>query len=551
MGRLAVPMATLHARGVTLSFGAGPVLSDVSLTVAPGQCVGVVAPNGTGKSTLLRVLAGMQAPDQGSIATAPPAATVGLLPQEPDRSPDESVAAFVARRTGVAGATVEMEAAAEALAAGEPGADLRYGDALERWLSLGGPDLDARLGQVLADLGLDASLAGRPTAALSGGQAARVSLAATLLARFDVFLLDEPTNDLDFDGLRRLEAFVLGLDAASVVVSHDRAFLERVVTHVLELDEHDHRGTLYAGGWQAYQSDRATARRHAEEAYGEYQAKRSELAGRAQAQREWSSQGIKKAKRSGETDKFIRNWNKASSEKLASKARATERAMERLEVVDKPWEGWELRFDIGTAERSGDVVAALRGAEVQRGAFRLGPVDLEVGWADRVAIVGENGSGKTTLLDALLGRVDLSAGERWMGPSVVVGELGQRRDRFATDQPLFDVVAGATGATASEVRSLLAKFGLGADHVVRPCRTLSPGERTRANLALFMAEGVNCLVLDEPTNHLDLVAIEQLEQALDRFVGTVLLVTHDRAFLERVRTTRRIDVVDGRVVEAA
>ncbi|MFN8017121.1 MAG: ABC-F family ATP-binding cassette domain-containing protein [Acidimicrobiales bacterium] len=544
-------MATLHARGVTLSFGAGPVLVEVSLTVAPGQRVGVVAPNGTGKSTLLRVLAGQQVPDEGSVATAPPTASVGLLPQEPDRSADEPVAAFVARRTGVAAATAETEAAAEALAAGEPGADVRYADALERWLALGGPDLDARLGQVLADLGLDGAVADQPTASLSGGQAARVSLAATLLSRFDVFLLDEPTNDLDFDGLRRLEEFVVGLDAATVVVSHDRAFLERVVTHVLELDEHAHRATLYAGGWQAYLDDRATARRHAEEAYGEYQARRSELAGRAQTQREWSTQGIKKAKKSGESDKFIRNWNKASSEKMAAKAKATERAMERLEVVDKPWEGWELRFDIGTAERSGDVVVALRGAEAWRGPFHLGPIDLEVAWADRLAIVGENGAGKTTLLDVLLGRLELEAGERWMGPSVVVGELDQRRDRFATDQPLFDVVADATGGTASEVRSLLAKFGLGAEHVLRPSRTLSPGERTRANLALFMAEGVNCLVLDEPTNHLDLVAIEQLEQALDRFVGTVLLVTHDRAFLDRVRTTRTIEVVDGRLVEHA
>ncbi len=542
-------MATVHVRDVSLSFGAGPVLADVSLTVAPGMRVGVLGPNGTGKSTLLRVLAGLQVPDEGTVATAPPEASVGLLPQEPDRRSDETVAGFVGRRTGVAAASAELDAATAALAAGEPDADDRYSAALDRWLGLGGPDLDARLGQVLADLGLDGVVVDQPTATLSGGEGARVSLAATLLARFDVFLLDEPTNDLDFDGLARLEAFLVGLDAAAVVVSHDRAFLSRVVTHVLELDEHAHTGTLYAGGWAAYLADRATARRHAEEAYDTYQAKRSELAGRAQTQREWSTQGIKKAKKSGETDKFIRNWNKASSEKVAAKARATERAMERLEVVDKPWEGWELRFDIGTAERSGDVVAALRGAVVDRGPYRLGPVDLEVAWADRVAVVGPNGAGKTTLIDALLGRLPLADGEAHLGPGVVVGELGQRRDRFATDRSLFEVVSEATGQQVSEVRSLLAKFGLGADHVARPSAQLSPGERTRANLALFMAEGVNCLVLDEPTNHLDLTAIEQLEAALDRFVGTVLLVSHDRAFLERFHATRTIEVSGGQVRE--
>jgi ATPase subunit of ABC transporter with duplicated ATPase domains len=542
-------MATIHARDVSVSFGAEPVLSAVSLTVAPRQRIGVVGPNGTGKSTLLRVLAGQLVPETGSVVAAPPTATVGLLPQEPDRRADESVAAFVARRTGVAAATEEMELATTALAAGEPGADDRYADALDRWLALGGPDLDARLGTTLADLGLPQSVLDQPTATLSGGQAARASLAATLLARFDVFLLDEPTNDLDFAGLARLEEFLLGLQAATVVVSHDRAFLERVVTHVFELDEHAHTGTLYAGGWSAYLADRATAHRHAVEAYETNQAQRAALVDRARVQREWSVQGVKKSKKSGETDKFIRFKNTADSEKVAHKAKATERAMERMEVVDKPWEGWELRFEIGTAERSGDVVATLAGAVVERGSFTLGPVDLQVGWAERVAILGENGAGKSTLIDAILGRAPLAAGERFLGPGVVVGELSQRRDRFSTETSLLDVMLEATGQPLNEVRSLLAKFGLGAEHVRRPSQLLSPGERTRANLALFMAEGVNLLVLDEPTNHLDLVAIEQLEQALGRFVGTVLLVTHDRQFLDSVTLTRRLSVADGQVTE--
>ena len=543
-------MATVHARDLSLSYGSEPVLVGIDLSVSPGQRVGVIGPNGTGKSTLLRVLAGQLAPESGSVVTAPRAATVGLLPQEPDRRMDESVVEFIARRTGVAAATTEMDAATQGLADGSPGADDRYSDALERWLALGGPDLESRIGATMADLGLDGSVASQPTATLSGGQAARVSLAATLLSRFDIFLLDEPTNDLDFAGLARLEGFLVGLDAATVVVSHDRAFLERVVTHVFDLDEHAHTGSLYAGGWTAYLADRSTNRRHAEEAYGTYQAKRSDLTDRARTQREWSVQGASKSKKSGESDKFIRFKNTADSEKVAHKAKATERAMERLEKVDKPWESWELRFEIGMAERSGDVVATLRGAEVQRGAFTLGPVDLEIGWAERVAILGENGAGKSTLLDALLGRVPLAAGESYLGPGVVVGELSQRRDRFATSVPLLDVVLEATGQPLNEVRSLLAKFGLGADHVARPSERLSPGERTRANLALFMAEGVNCLVLDEPTNHLDLVAIEQLEQALSRFVGTVLLVTHDRQFLDKVTVTRRLKLANGQLMGA-
>ena len=542
-------MATIRAQGLTLSFGPSLVLSAIDLTVAPGQRVGIVGPNGTGKSTLLSVLAGRRAPDAGVVSLAPPTATVGLLPQEPDRREHESVTEFIARRTGVAAATTELEAATNALAAGQPGADDRYGDALDRWLNLGGADLDARIGATLADLGLDRAVADQATATLSGGQAARVSLAATLLARFDIFLLDEPTNDLDFAGLARLEDFLVGLQAATVVVSHDRAFLERVVTHVVDLDPHDHTARVFAGGWTAYLADKATAQRHATEAYDTYQSKRADLTDRARTQREWSTQGVKKAKKSGETDKNIRFKNTADSEKVASKAKATERAIGRLEQVDKPWESWELRYEIGAAERSGDVVAELHGAMVERGEFRLGPVDLRIGWAERLAILGPNGAGKSTLIDTILGRAELAAGTAHLGPGVIVGELSQRRDRFSTEAPLLDVILEATGQRLDEARSLLAKFGLGADHVARPSNLLSPGERTRANLALFMAEGVNLLVLDEPTNHLDLVAIEQLEQALGRYVATLVMVTHDRAFLERVDVTRRISVDAGGVSE--
>jgi ATPase subunit of ABC transporter with duplicated ATPase domains len=219
-------------------------------------------------------------------------------------------------------------------------------------------------------------------------------------------------------------------------------------------------------------------------------------------------------------------------------------------VVEEPRKEWELRMSIAAAPRSGTVVASMSGAVVHRGSFTLGPVDARVDWADRVVITGANGSGKTTLLQALLGRIPVDAGSAGLGSGVRVGEIDQARELFLGPQPLARTFAEAVPDWGTaEVRTLLAKFGLTSEHVPRPAESLSPGERTRAALALLQAREVNLLVLDEPTNHLDLPAIEQLEQALDSFDGTVLLVTHDRRMLETVRGTRLWTLDAGRLIE--
>jgi ATPase subunit of ABC transporter with duplicated ATPase domains len=541
--------APLRARGVTVVRGAATVLDGVDLVVPAGERIGVVGPNGVGKTTLLRALAGDVALEAGRVVRTPPTATVGYLPQEPSRSPAETIRAYLARRTGVTAAATDLDAATTDLAADRDGAGERYAVALEHWLALGGPDLEARTGQVWSDLGLPAALLDEPTASLSGGEAARASLAALLLSRFDVFLLDEPTNDLDLDGLDRLERWINGLDEAGVVlVSHDRTFLARTVTRVVELDEFTHRATEFGGGWSGYVAEREAARRHAWERFEEYDDQRRTLSRRAQREREWAAQGRARVRRSDEPDKNIRAYKINQTEQLAGRAARTERAIERLDVVDKPREPWQLRLSVPSPGRSGDIVARLDGAVVERGAFQLGPIDLIVGAGERIALLGANGSGKTTLLDALLGRAELAAGRRSIGPSVVAGEVEQARDRLQGTDSLLRAFQAETRWDAADVRTLLAKFGLVADHVTRPAATLSPGERTRASLALLMANGANTLILDEPTNHLDLPAIEQLEAALDGFDGTLLLVTHDRSLLDHVRLTREIELVGGRVV---
>jgi len=554
--------ATLVAKGLSGGYAARTLFDSLDLTVAPGDVIGVVGVNGAGKSTLLRLLAGVDEPLAGTVSLAPTDAFVGWLPQEHERIAGETVSAYLGRRTGCTEATATMDAAAAALGdpdAGDAAAD-RYSAALDRWLAAGAADLEDRIPAVLADLGLEPGTGDSGAdgvgpdslmTALSGGQVARVGLAALLLSRFDIVLLDEPTNDLDLDGLDRLEAFVRGLRGGVVLVSHDREFLARSVTSVLELDLAQSSNRLFGGGYDSFLEEREIARQHKRDAYDEFASTKADLVSRARTQREWSSQGVRNAmKKSPDNDKIRRRAASESSEKQAQKVRQMESRIARLDEVEEPRKEWQLEFTIGSAPRSSAVVATLSNATFTQGDFTLGPVSLQVDGGDRIGITGPNGAGKSTLLRALLGKQAPTTGTASLGSSVAVGEVDQARAAFTGDQPLaaaFEAIVPEY--TTADVRTLLAKFGLKADHVGRPASALSPGERTRAGLALLQARGVNVLVLDEPTNHLDLTAIEQLEQALESYDGTLLLVTHDRRMLETVRLDRQWRVEGGTVTE--
>ena len=356
----------------------------------------------------------------------------------------------------------------------------------------------------------------------SGGQEARAALAELLRGDLDVLLLDEPTNDLDFAGLAWLERSLASHPGSAVVVSHDRAFLDCTVTRIVELDEWTHGAREFAGGWSDYEAERARRRDREHARWEGYVAERDRIAEQERRMAEWERRGYGQ----GRKKKKSKDVKRTYGAKLA-----------RLEAVEKPYEPWVLRLRLAPERRSGDVVLRLEHAVVERDAFRLGPLDLALGWGERLAVAGPNGSGKSTLLEAVLGRLPLVAGSRWLGPGVVVGELEQDRAALSGRTPLLDVFSELDTETT---RTLLAKFGLGADDVLRAAVSLSPGERTRAGLALLIARGVNCLVLDEPTNHLDVEAIEELERALAAYDGTVVLVTHDRRFLEAIAPSRTL-----------
>ncbi len=534
-------LSQIHVRNVTLAFGSLTVLGGIDLTIGPGDRLGIIAPNGVGKSTLLKVLSGDLMPDDGDVVRRPATTTVVRLAQEHDRDPDESVYDYLARRTGVQASQARLDAATVALERSEKAAD-EYAEAFDAWLGLGAADLPERAATISADLGLDLT-----KHALSGGQKARLALAAVLLAQPDILLLDEPTNDLDADGLARLESHVTRSPAGIALVSHDRAFLAATVDTILELDEFTRRGTIYRGGYDAYVAERDAARQRAVDAYANYEDSRARLVESARTQREWSREGVaiaKNPRRQADPDKHIKSAHIASAQATAGKASRADRAIDRLDekAPDVVREPWRLQFSIAETKRSATHALTLRDAVVERGTFRLGPVNLDVQWGDRVRFAGPNGSGKTTLIEALLGRLPLAGGVQQTGPGVVIGEIDQTRTLFETDTPIVDVIRSEVDLDASEARTLLAKFRLSGDAALRPASQLSPGERTRAGLALLQARGINCLVLDEPTNHLDIEAVEQLEQALTSFTGTLLLVTHDRRLADAIKVDTVIDV---------
>ena len=530
--------ALLDARSITRRFGARTVLDGVDLRVDAASRIALVGPNGAGKSTLLRILAGHERPDGGAVRRH---GTVGYLPQLAGTRSGRTVRATILERIGVAPAARALDRLTAALDRGDLSVIDAHAEAVVRWVTLGGADADARLTAAAAELGLDPALLDRPLRTLSGGQAARAGLAALRTARFDVVLLDEPTNHLDADGLERLAALLDGRTGGIVVVSHDRALLARFARQVVELDGRTGRATAYAGGWAAYERERDAARAAALAAHEQAVAARARLrAAATETRRRAAAMRRGFDRRPNDRDKFARAWVLARADGVARRARVVAARAERVAVPERPWQERPLQLTLTAAERRRGWVAALEGAVVRRGGFALGPLDLALAHGDRVLLRGPNGSGKSTLLAALAGALLLAAGRRRVAPGAVIAQLGQARAALDDGPSLVAAFRALTGADETAARTALASMGLEAAAVARPARTLSPGERTRAELAVLAHRRATCLLLDEPTNHLDVAALETLEAALAGWPGALVVATHDRRLREALALDREV-----------
>jgi ATPase subunit of ABC transporter with duplicated ATPase domains len=534
-----MPSILLDARQITRRHAARTVLDSVDLRAGAGSRVALVGANGAGKSTLLRILAGLERPDGGSVARH---GSVGYLPQLADRGDGSpTVRETILEQVGVSAAAREVERLEAALGAGALDAIEPHAAALERWLALGGADAKARLGAAAAELGLDPELFDRPLGTLSGGQAARAGLAALRVARFDVALLDEPTNHLDADGLERLRALLAEIPGGVVLVSHDRAILSEVADEVVELDARTGKASHHAGGWDAYERERDAARRRERAEYDRAVAERARLAAAERETRRRAAASMSHVRRHPrDGDKHAQEWVRSRSEEMAGRARKMGTRAARVEVPDAPWEHRRLRLHLTAAERRGAWVVALEGVVARRAAWSLGPLDLAVAHGERVLVSGANGSGKSTLIGLLAGRIAPASGRRRVAPAAVVAELGQDRDALAADRPLAAQVGELTALDDAPARTALAAFGLGADAAGRQAATLTPGERTRAELAVLAHRRATCLLLDEPTNHLDIESVEVLEAALDGWPGALVVATHDRRLRDALRLDREV-----------
>ncbi len=502
-------MALLTVSNLSKFYGAEQILADITLEVHAGDRIALVGLNGCGKSTLLEIITGHLEPDAGAVYRARHT-RLGYLPQNPDFDGAGTLwEAMEAVFEGLLEQSQELRRLEQRMAAGDEAALERYGVLLESFDNAGGFNYEGRIGQVLGGLGFHKDEFEMPVAHLSGGQKTRALLARLLLEEPDLLLLDEPTNHLDIEGIEWLEEQLRSWKGALIVVAHDRAFLDAVVTRVWELSRT--QIDAYRGNYTAYTEQR-TARRQQQQAA--FAAQQEHIA---------------------KTEDFIRRY---MAGQRSTQAKGRLRRLEREARLERPQEAQHIRLDLHTNIRSGNLVLGLYDLQVgyEANAPLVTVEAAEIHRGERVALVGPNGSGKTTLLRTILQTLPPLAGRVRIGAAVRLGYFAQVQADLDPTLTVLETLADAGVDLLSEGRAFLARYGFRGDDVFKEIGVLSGGERARVALALLALQRANVLLLDEPTNHLDLPSQETLQEVIAHFPGTVLLVSHDRYLIQQIAT---------------
>ena len=521
-------MTLIQLRSVARFYGGRAVLRDLEMKVNEGARLGLVGGNGAGKSTLLKILAGLEEVDGGEV-TRRRGTSVAYLPQHVEGEERTPLEVVLAARPELAQTMEEIEACEARLGSPEAAGDMkklqrlleRHGQLLQRFTELGGQGFEGEARGYLRSLGLDGT--DRPTSELSGGQRKLAALAACLVRRPDVLLLDEPESHLDAARRERLEALIRTFEGAVVIVSHDRYLLDETVTEIVELE--GGRISSWPGNYSAYVLARELALKRQKQLYTTQRKEIARLEAAIARFQQWA--------------------HNTENQRHARQARVKQRQIERMDKVDRPvLERRKIGLGFRDYVRGGKKVLELREASV---AFGEDPVligaDLTVSRGERVGVIGANGAGKSVLAKLLAGIIKPTEGERWVGPSIRIGYLAQDPEPPLAATPL-GLVRDAKPLYEGEAVNLLGRFFFRYEQVREPVSSLSGGERTRLQLLLLMLAEPNCLVLDEPTNHLDIGSLEVLERELERFSGTVVFISHDRYFLDRI-SDKTVEVRDG------